>query len=102
MIGNIVLVTFSLSDCLLLALSSFAFKFSFYRIIILVLCIVIEAYTVFSSEYILVQCSFQISQCCQYFIVILFLKSKFYVLISDNETFYGHFMVNELIYTAGP
>lgn len=29
-------------------------------------------------------------------------KIKFYVLISDNEIFYGHFMVNELIYTAGP
>lgn len=34
--------------------------------------------------------------------MISFLKSKFYVLISDNETFYGHFMVNELIFTAGP
>lgn len=102
MAGNIVVVTFSLSDYLLLALSSFLLSFfSFYRIM-LVLCIVSETYTVFSSEYILVQCSFQISQCSQYFIVISFLKSKFYVLISDNETFYGHFLVNELIYTSGP
>lgn len=34
--------------------------------------------------------------------MISFLKFKFYVLISDNATSYGHFMVNELIFTAGP
>lgn len=51
----------------------------------------------FSSEIILVECSFQISKCSHYFTMISFLKSKFYVLISGSETFYGHFIVNELI-----
>lgn len=51
----------------------------------------------FSSEYILVECSFQVSKCSQYFTVISFLKSKCYALISGSETFYDRFMVHELI-----
>lgn len=73
--GNVDWVSFSLSNYLRLALPSFISYvfFSFYRIM-LVLYIVIEAYTLFSSEYILVECSFQISKCSQYFIVIDFLS----------------------------
>lgn len=82
------------SEYLLLAL------FSFFLLLLdnFGIYMVIKAYSVFFSECILINFSYQISRCSWCFIAISFLKSKFYMFVSYHETFYSHLVVNELIY----